>query len=138
VCPSGEAQRRRPGAPSRPDILALAKELGQAGGKCSGVPPASVLEAPQELAGELGIVGVLAKGKLRVRSLLCPAGSKPIVHVRSSHLGRLGLDDESQGVAECLAQQRSGELILRYPDTGSTSRPQCLQTRARARIRSAQ
>jgi hypothetical protein len=136
--PGRESKCRRPGAPAGPDFMALAKQSSQAFGKCRWVPASSLLEAEQEFPGELSIIRVLAEGKLRVRTLLCPAGSKPILHVRSSHVRGLGFDNKPECVAECLTQERSGKLIFRYPDTGSTSRPQCLHTRARARIRSAQ
>lgn len=118
--------------------MAFAKQASQTVGECSRVPASSLLEAEQKLPGELGIVRVLAKAKLRVSPLPRPAGSEALFHIGSSHFGGLGFDNEAQRIAERLAQERPGEPIFRYPDTGSTSRPQCLHTRARARIRSAQ
>ena len=71
--------------------------------------------------------------------------SQALIHVRAGRVRWLGLHDKPQGVPQGLAEQGTGEFISGRggsgslsPHPGTTSRPQCLQTRARARIRSAQ
>ncbi len=107
-------------------------------GKGRRIPALLFLEAAQELPRELGVVAVLPEGILGMGSFGRPAGAEPLIDVGAGDFRRLGLDHESEGIAECLAQNAPNEMIADHPDTGTTSRPQCLQTLARARIRSAQ
>ena len=107
--------------------------------KSGGSQPPAFSKAAQQLTGELGVVGVLAEGKVRVGPLSGPPGSQPAFDVHLGHLRWLGLDHEPERVAQCLSQNRAGETDPRSRRVaGATSRPQCLQTRARARMRSAQ
>jgi hypothetical protein len=69
------------------------------GSKGSGVPPSALLEAPQKLAGELGIVTVLSERELGVGSLRGAAGTEPRIHVRLGDLRGLGFDDEPKRIA---------------------------------------
>jgi hypothetical protein len=49
--------------------MPLTKKLGHACGIACGLPSTSFLKASQQLAGELGIVGVLSESVLRVGPL---------------------------------------------------------------------
>ncbi len=133
-----QPDRRRARPPPGSDITALTKQLGEACGEARRLPTPGCLEAPQQLSGQLGIVAVLTEGELRVGPLPGASGLEPSLDVNPGHLGGLGLDHESQRVAQRLSQNRPGQPIGRHPVAGATSRPQCLHTRARARIRSAQ
>jgi hypothetical protein len=71
------------------------KQFGDPSREDSRVPPSSLLEAPQQLACELGVVGVLAKGILRVGPLTGSTGAEPVVYIRLRNTGRFGLDHEA-------------------------------------------
>ena len=95
------------------------------------------MEAPEQLAGELGVIAVLAERIVGVGALGGPPGAEELLDVLCGHFGRLGLDHEADRITQGLSQYQAGKLVANHA-TGVTSRPQCLQTRARARIRSAQ
>jgi hypothetical protein len=129
---------RRSGSSPGAHVSLFLEQLSQPARERGRIPTLLILEAPQELPGKLRVIAVLAKGILRVGSLGRPADTEPIVYISAGDFGRLGLDYESECVAECLTQNAPDEMVSYHPDTGTTSRPQYLQTRARARIRSAQ
>jgi len=113
------------------------KELRQPRSKGGRIPAPAFFKTEQKLARELRVVAVLAKGLVPVGTLAGPSGAEPLLYVGRGDFGPFGLDHKAQSVAQRLAQDRAGQLISNHV-TGVTSRPQCLQTRARARIGSAQ
>lgn len=133
-----EAYRSGAGALACTDVALLLKELSQTSSKHSRVPSAGVTKARYQLARELRVIGVLAEGKCGMGPLAGTAGAKPAFYVYSRDFRRPRLDDETKCVTQRLPEQGSDKPISTQLCNGGTSRPQCLQTFARARIRSAQ
>jgi hypothetical protein len=120
------------------DVALLLKELSETSREHRGIPSAGVTKARYQLPRELGIIGVLAERKLRMGPLTGTVRPQPALYVYARDFGRLRLDHETKCVTQRLPEQGSGQPISTQLFNGGTSRPQCLQTFARARIRSAQ
>jgi hypothetical protein len=106
-----QALSRRSGPRSCANVAPLIKELRKSNRIVRWVPPPALREAQYQLAGELGIVAVLSEGKRWVGALAGPAAPKPLLDVLTGDVRRLGFDDESDGITECLAKERAGELF---------------------------
>jgi hypothetical protein len=107
-------------------------------GKHGRVPAASLTITSQKLSGELRVIGILAERKVGMGPLTGTAPAQPAFYVYAGNFGRPRLDYKAECVTQCLPKNGSGKLFCPQARDGATSRPQCLQTFALARIRSAQ
>jgi hypothetical protein len=72
-------------------------------------PATRVHDAEEQLAGELGVVAVLAEGKIRVSQITGPPGEKVLVDVPAGGLEGARFDHEPQGVAQGLPENAAGQ-----------------------------
>ncbi len=112
--PAGTCQQASRGAAralTGADVGPGTEQLGDAGGERRGVPSGGVSDADQQLAGELGVVGVLTERIVRVGAVSGAAGEEPVAHVGFGHVGRPGFDDEAEGVAQGLPEEAAGQAV---------------------------
>ena len=106
-----EPRRGAMGARARPDRPADAKQLRHAGGERRRLPTTRVAHRAKEYAGELGIVAVLAEGKVVVGSRAHRPGAELGSDIRFGESAGGGLHDEPQRVAEREPEQGARDPI---------------------------
>ena len=101
----GEPERRGLGRPAPPDDPAFREYGGDAPGVVGGIEALARDVALHELAGELGIVGVLAEGERRAAGLAGPARLEHLIDIAPAPGGGMALDHEAERIAQRLADE---------------------------------